>query len=108
MYPAVIKSYVIEDFVMPVEDHMPAAIDIHVQPAESAEIICTRRVTKIDKEKIKDPVLRSAFIHNLSYIQQQQIPWHIDVNTHFATRQQQVRQCAEEHFPRDKHKKHRN
>ena len=46
MYPAVINSYVIDDFVMPVEDHMPAAIDIHMQPAESPDIICTRRVTK--------------------------------------------------------------
>ena len=35
------------------------------------------------------------------------MPWHIDVNEHCAFRQSQVKQCAEKHFPVDKHKKHR-
>ena len=62
LLPSVTKSYVIDDFIMQVDDHIPAAIDIQLQPAESPEIICTRRVTQIDKEKIKDPIRKAAFI----------------------------------------------
>ena len=107
MQPAVVNSYVIEDFIMQVDDHMPAAIDIHMKPAEPPEVICTRRVTKIDKEKIKDSVRKEAFIKDFISIQQQQVPWHTDVSTHCAIRQLQVRQCAQKHFPADRHKKQR-
>ena len=105
--PSVTKSYVIEEFVMQVDDHIPAATDIHLQPDESPDIISTRRVTKIDKEKIKDPIRKAAFISDFICIQQQYVPWNIDVNEHCATRQSQVKQCAEKHFPSDKHKKQR-
>ena len=74
LLPSVTKSYVIDDFIMQVDDHMPAAIDIQLQPADSPETICTRRVTKIDKDKIKDPSRRAAFVTDFSRIQQQPVP----------------------------------
>ena len=107
LHPAVTKSFIIDDFVLQVDDHMPAAVEMRLHPVDVPETICTRRVTKIDRAKVKDPARRAAFEADFGQIQQDPVPWEVDVNEHCAIRQLQVRQCAEKWFPTDKHKKQR-
>ena len=47
LHPAVAKSFIIDDFVLQVDDHMPASIELRLSPADEPETICTRRVSKI-------------------------------------------------------------
>ena len=52
----------------------------------------------IDKSKAKSQTIREAFLADMRQLQYKFIPWTVDVNTHAATLQEQVRDIATKHF----------